>query len=243
MGGDIYRINAGFRHCTVTACSFNFDSEKCAACHADTLTAKKHTGRSTGINMESHTGINLRIFKDSGCKHFLCTGKALLVRLKYKFNIAFKFICMCFEELCGAKEHGRMHIVTAGMHEAVLGSEFYRRFLFYCKSIHVCAQKNCFAVGRCLTSTKDSHNSAFTYFLRFITVLPKLFYNKCLRLRQHRSRLGTTVYMSSDFFKLSQKLFCFFQIIHCLFLHGVIAAQIIDEIIIPHFCHKNLSPS
>ena len=137
MCSNIDRVNTCFRHGTVAAGSFNSYSEKCAACHADTLAAEKHTGRSTGINMESHTGINLRIIKHTCCKHCFCTCKAFFVRLKYKFDTSFKIFFVEFKQFGCTQKHGGMHIVAAGVHEAVMRSEINRRFLFNCKSIHV----------------------------------------------------------------------------------------------------------
>ena len=94
----------------------------------------------------NHQGaVGLWIFQNAVCNHVLGTFKNLLCRLEHQLYGSGKLLFMGFQKLRGAKKHGGVHIMAAGVHEAVPAGKFLTAFLRDGQGIHIRPEKECFS--------------------------------------------------------------------------------------------------
>ena len=88
--------------------------------------------------MDHFRGVDLRILEHTAGDHVRRAVAGLFARLEHQFHPAFEKVFIFLQDLCGAEQHGRMHVMPAGMHlSGILRAETLFRNFGQRESVHV----------------------------------------------------------------------------------------------------------
>ena len=128
--------------------------------------------RRLAVNVHGESRLGTRVLQKAIGNGSAGALKGFLARLKQQLNRGIgidKLDLASLEQAGGTKQGRRMHIVAAGMHATVGGSERFARFLGNGKGIHIASEHDdraglivradAIALGRDGTDTDEAHNT------------------------------------------------------------------------------------
>ncbi len=140
MSRCIQRINSHVGHGAMTARSLYPDLKIIGCRSADAGICNDHrTGfkRHPRRHMNHQRRIHIRIVQQAGFYHIAGTLKDLFGRLKHEFYRTFYLLFMHLQKFCRAQQHGRVHVVPAGVHTAIHRRKILLCFFFDGQCIHI----------------------------------------------------------------------------------------------------------
>ena len=139
--------------------------------------------------MQRQRRARLRRIQNARFEHGLRARKALLVGLEDELHRAVQLRLVRAQKFRRAQQHGRVHIVPAGVHISVFRAEGKVGLLRHLERVHVCAQQH--AAPRVFSRDLRDHAAAKS--ARRIAHLAQALLDKSHCLRQFRSHLRRAV--------------------------------------------------
>ena len=90
--------------------------------------------------MHRECAVDVRVFEHAFCNRFVRAVVAFLAWLEEQLHRAFQFAFVRFQNMGGAKQGSRVHVMTAGMHVAVGRCELLARFFGHWQAVNVASQ-------------------------------------------------------------------------------------------------------
>ena len=178
MCGSRDGVDAHIGHGAVTALSLYADRKISRTGSADAAVTYGDCARgqiASGHHMDHQARLGLRVLQKAVAYHILRTLQQLFRALEHEFDGAFQLRFVVFQQLRCAQEHGRVHIMAAGMHIAVGGGEGDIRLLPDGKGVHICPEQE--------NGTAAAHGGGETCLSAVFRSVAKL-----LQLRPHISQ-------------------------------------------------------
>ena len=139
-------VDASRGHGAVAAFARDDDTKAAAGRSACAALGDQHQAgreRRARRHMDHFCGVHMRVLQYARVHHVLSPFAGFLAGLKHELDLAFQQCLVVLQELCGAKEHGGVHIVSAGMHlSRTLGRKGLAGNLLQRKGVHISPQQD-----------------------------------------------------------------------------------------------------
>ena len=209
MGGCGDGVNGNVGHGAVAALALHHDPVLLAGRHAGSCPGHQHYAggkRQSRYHMDHHGRVHMGIFQHACADHIVGPLKQLLGRLEHQLDRTRQLVLMGFQQLGGAQQHRRVHIMAAAVHPARrFAAILDLRFFLDGQGVHIRTDQDrpafLFAAGQ-------GHQAAFSALLRRVAHFRQLPLDEGFCLLQVKACLRMAVNGAAALQQLRLKLFC-----------------------------------